>query len=417
MGYYEETLLLYDKWLRSKGFRIPVGRTNHKELAAAIADYYGKEYLSGLDAYNSGACIWARGILHYPNKLAHPMYHILLIRFLAGSAEAFFHSSCDVPGERQPFGAPPYPCRNVICDYNLHDVIEHIDITMTRGHVSAKFICPLCGFAYQRGRPLQKEKQYSDRPFVIDYGQKWHEMLVELLNTGTSVSNVASILHCGIQTVRKFGVKTGILHEGCIVRRKVYPKKKVAASEPLSFDEQMEAYRQRWRKLLSARPAAYRSELMFLDEKCHMWLKANDASWYELNTPATRVNTPKWADSDAEFATSLRMAADEMLNAPGKPVWINVTSLAKKAGIIGLHTKLATGRLPKSQSVLDDIVETSEQWRRRRVTWAMHTLQTQGVAPTYHSVCNMAGLSGRVAVSLKDFIFEQISALYDQITN
>lgn len=408
LGYYEETVQMYDKWLRAKGFRKP-GETQHKRLAAAIAAFYGEGYLSGLDAYNSGTCQWARYILHYPNKINHPMYHLLLIRFLAGSAENFFYGSCEVPEERQPFGAPPYPCRNAVCEHHLTDVIEQINIANSRGRISARFVCPHCGFAYQRKGPVQKAMLYSDRPFTIEYGPIWHGKLAELLNAGNSVSNVASILHCAVHTVRVIAVKAGLLPEDCIVVRKSYPKKRVPSAIPLSLAEKRDAYRQRWTGLLAEHPGAARSELMFLDEKCHLWLKTNDAIWYEENTPAARNNTPTWADNDTGFAESLELAAKELRDVPGRPIWINVTSLADKAGIVRLHGKVGTGRLPQTRSALNELTETADQWRQRKIVWAIGILQEQGIAPTTRKVLLAAAVSDKDALRFKDFITEQIS--------
>jgi len=63
--------------------------------------------------------------------------------------------------------------------------------------------------------------------------------------------------------------------------------------------------------------------------------------------------------------------------------------------------------------LLDDLVETSEQWRRRKAVWAMCVLKAQGVTPTLNKVRHLAAISGEVALSLNGFILEQVSALYD----
>jgi hypothetical protein len=289
LGYYEGTTHLYDKWLRAKGFRMSDNKTQHKEIAAAITSAYSEEYLSRFDAFNSGTCKWAKSILQYPKKFHHPMYHILLMSFLASSVENFFLGHC-----------------------------ENLDKQKTNSH------------------------------------------------------------------------------------------KKPAMVSAVPLNEKREIYRHRWSKLLLENPIASRSELMLKDEKCHIWLKKNDKLWYEKTTPVAKNSFAKWADSDSELAEALIIASEKMRNDSGKPVWINITSVSKKAGIIGIHNKVATGRLPLTELALNEITETMEQWRCRKILWVIKTLHEHDITPTYNKVRKMAGIINEAALRLKDFIHTNI---------
>ena len=90
MQCFEHTSELYDNWLRVKGFRDHSGKKSTKRIARDIASYYGRAFLMLFDAYNSGACIWRKRITQHCQSFQHPLYHLLLMRFLAGSAVVFF---------------------------------------------------------------------------------------------------------------------------------------------------------------------------------------------------------------------------------------------------------------------------------------------------------------------------------------
>ena len=83
------------------------------------------DFLKEIQAYDEIYPVWLQRIMFYPDKMQHPMYHILLICFLAGSTQNFFEGYCP---ETLPYGKGPWPCRNKVCEYHLKDVIENIDI-------------------------------------------------------------------------------------------------------------------------------------------------------------------------------------------------------------------------------------------------------------------------------------------------
>ena len=101
LGFSEDTDALYDDWLRAKGYRNSNGQTSGKLLAQDVAEYYGQEFLSLLDAYNSGAYTWIWSLTQL-NSFRHPLYQLLLIRFLAGYPSSFFEGTRQKRPEHLP---------------------------------------------------------------------------------------------------------------------------------------------------------------------------------------------------------------------------------------------------------------------------------------------------------------------------
>ena len=245
LGCSEHTTRLYDNWLRVKGYRDYNGNTSSKRLAQDIVVYYGSEFLILFDAYNSGACTWIKRILQHRQSFQHPLYHILLMRFLANSAANFFLGAQKQPPEYLPFGAPPYPCRNYLCEHHLKDVIEQIEIRKIHGTPYATFACSYCGFSYNRKGYLPKERQSTGQINIVAYGWKWEETVTALLTAGESPYKIARDCHCDVRTILTFGVDHGLLPPERRMERKPYIPVDSPQEKP-DFNDQRTLYRKRW---------------------------------------------------------------------------------------------------------------------------------------------------------------------------
>jgi hypothetical protein len=389
LGYYEQTYKLYDGWLRSKGYRLWNGRTSVKKLGADISAYYGLEVLGLLDAYNSGTCAWAKSLLQHVNTASSPTLHLLLMRFLAGSAQVFFNGCYKQAPEYQPFGAPPYPCRNHICEHHLQDVINKIEIKMFHGTPHANFNCPYCGFSYNRKGNTPKSEQYSGQIHVASYGWLWEEKVSDALRNGKSEYVIAKEVHCDVRTIQAFAVEHGLLSPERAIKRKLY----VAANLPIEkgdFNLQLEAYRRRWLTAMLANPTATRSELRLIDGKANQWLHKNDADWYEQQSPPSKKGQPLWINCDDEYFERIECAMKQIRDSPGRPKRLSLPAIGKAASIRNLERIYYSGRLPRTTALLDANVEILEQWQRRKIRWAVQQLRERGEVLTVYKVRHFA---------------------------
>jgi len=379
LGCYEETCRIYDDILKTKGFRHLTGRNRYDRLSSAIVEFYSKEFLNLFSAYNSGTCQWCGWLLRETDKAFNLVYHLLLIRFLAGSAENFFAAEHEKPLEPLSFGEPPYPCRNLLCEYHLQDVIEKIEITRGLKEYRADFVCPYCGMIYKRITSIAKEKQYTGQVNVIDYGWKWKEKVKELFVANNTPYAISKLLHCGHSTAVKFGAEYGFLRLEDFKKRKsnsINGKRK-----KMSAKTQKKYYRQQWLNLISANPSAKRSELYLKANNCYCWLTQNDKEWYEQNAPKSRKGSGMvdWEERDYEYINLLKIAVEKIRAEEIKPKLITIPSVARKAGIGKYLSKdMALGRLPKTQAFLNENLDSREQWHKRKILWAVKVLREQG---------------------------------------
>jgi hypothetical protein len=404
LGFLEHTDTLYSDWLRVKGYRDNAGKTSGKRLAQDVAGYYGQEFLSLFDAYNSVACSWIRRILSRKSS-QHPMYHLLLIRFLAGSPEAFISGTQNKVEQFFPYGAPPYPCRNFVCKYHLQDVIKAIEINHTdKGAYKATFACPHCGFTYRRKRPLPKEKQYAGQIDITDYGWLWRKTVTVWLLKGKSPYKIARELHCDVRTILSFGIAHGFLPPECRIRRKPYVP---SPREKMDFSLQREMYRKRWLDAIAANPAATRNELRRLDSKADQWLHQQDADWLELNSPPSRKAMPLWADCDHEYLEKIENAVKQIRESPGIPKRLSLAAIGRAAGITKPHVRLVSDYLPKTKAFIEANTETHEQWQKRKILWVVTQMRECGELLTVYKVRHAASIEDK-GRKLDQFILEAI---------
>ena len=400
----ENTYDKYDSWLRTSGFRAVHGRTWQKKIYKAVRERYGDEFLKLIDAYDEyDTSTWIKRILFYPEKIVHPMYHLLFIRLLAGSAQNFFEIECEKP---LPYGNGPWPCRNPICPNNRQDVIVHIEMRYERGFYRTLFQCPHCGFAYRRKKPIPKERQYDEHVYVAEYGHLWEAKLSEcLVDRGMSTRRACEFLQCDLYTVNKYAVKLGILKPEDVTflekRKKKIPQEQAPAV--LTPAEERAIYRKQWLQLIQENPNAPRSLLMTLNHACYLWLRNNDLRWYEQHSPNARYVSMDWAAKDDEIFVQVQAAITLFRNIAGKPRWINTYAITTATGLYQLRNKKAMERLPKTSAYLSETLETVIDWRKRKIVWAINKLIEDETTITPYKISVTASISSKAFLELQDF--------------
>jgi hypothetical protein len=406
MQSFDYTDELYDKRLRIKGYRNHWGKTSNKRLAKDVATHYGREFLELLEAYNSGTCIWIKHMVQRGQSFRHPLHHLLLMRFLAGSAEAFFmEPHGELPGYL-PFGAPPYPCRNHLCEYHLQDVIEQIELRRAHGTPYATFICPHCGLSYNRKGKVPKERHYSGHIRIVDYGWKWEAAVAELLAADESPYKIARKFHCDVRTILAFGIERGLLPPDRSIGRTAYIQQKVP-KEKLGFSDKRILYRQRWLDAIAGNPAITRNELRLLECTASKWLHEHDPDWLEQNSPPSKNRSTKWAGSDDEYFEMVEDAVKQIRGSNGNPQRISISSIGRKTGIVKPHTRLMSDFMPKTKAFVESNVETLEQWQKRKIRWVVSQMRERGELMTVYKVRHAARIEDRER-KLDEFILECI---------
>jgi hypothetical protein len=411
IGYSDRMISIYDKLLRSKGYRCLSGqKTKNTKLYSDICDFYGINFLQTIGAYSEGFIPWTQQIMHKRNSLLYPMYYILLMRFLAGSAEQFYMVQHE---ENHPYGRGPWPCRNPVCPYYLQDVIEKLPLRHNGSRHHATFICPKCGFTYSRCTPIPKSEQYSGKINVVDHGHLWTSTIKDLFADEIPISRIMKTMQCEFRTVISLGVEYGYFSENRMPTERVSTQK----SEPKSHKKKVysRSYcRKQWNAAIAKAPHASRSELIRDYPMIHEWLRKNDLNWYEANSPESHQFITEWSKRDEKILEKARTAVAYLLNLPSRPIWVNRRSIEKYGGIGNLYRNLGEGRLPKTKKYLDQVLETGDDWRKRKIRWAVSYLHEKGENLLLPKIMITSSISRKMFDNLTDFAIaciEEISSI------
>ena len=394
----------YDKLLRGKGYRSLSGRKNKNYLLdKEICAFYGEEFLDVLGVHSQEITPWSAQILQKRNALLYPIYYLLLMRFLAGSAKDFFTKQHDVA---HPYGTGPWPCRNPVCPYYLKDVISELPpLVQFASRHQVTFTCPHCKFAYRRSRQKAKSKQYSGQIDTVDYGWLWMNMYIEMMKSGTPIVHIMEKLHCGFSTVKRLGVELGFLPEEQLPKKKpnIYFKSKTMPT-PTTKSTSKDYYREQWCQAMKDNPDGSRSFLIKSYPEVYKWLRENDVDWYEVNAPKSkRYTVQNWTNNDDDSVIKARAAVAYLKCLPGRPIWINRSSVEKYGGLNNLYRNLKNGNLPKTQAYLDEALETDVEWRKRKIQWAVKELNDSGKILLLPQIKVKASLSHNVFIPLEEF--------------
>lgn len=400
----------YDLWFRKKGFRSYSGKVWHEKLYHEISEYYGIEFLNCIGAYHEIKHPWLDRIIFFSDKLTHPLFHMLLICFLAGGAENFFMTECE---ETLPYGKGPWPCRNKICKYHLQDVIENIDIKYDKSFCRAVFECPHCGYTYRRKNPIPKEKQYSGTVYISDYGWLWKKTLIECLTKkNMSPRETCRLLGCDFYTVNKYAIELGLWNYGDLTTFEKIPKPK---DVPCVKEEQpiltCKDYRKKWKDLSKQYPNRNRTFLNEADTKTSLWLQKNDRKWYEENTPKATYESTNWKVKDSECFEKVKNAVSVLKAKKGRPKQITIQSVIKLTGINALSRKDAKEKIPITMSYLLKNIDSAQDWRRKKIQWAVNEIYREGGVLSVAQILLKSAISREYFEPLKDYAQECINEL------
>jgi hypothetical protein len=361
------------------------GKVRQRVLVSELSDFYnGDNFFQKLNNKISikqvGSMI--KNILLEQPRSVHPIYHVLLIKFLGLSLEEFFFNEV---GEFKPFGEAPWICLNHVANHYKKPVINRCEVTLqpNTGLPLGTFYCD-CGFIYTRKGPDKDESDKYKITSIRAYGKIWSETLIHLHKVEKkSNKEIAKCLNIDPKTVKNQLIR--LLH---------------ANDQP--FEHKLKSYRQAWLNIIENNPEKRRKELSQMMDKEYNWLYRNDYSWLLSNSPPDKAQPPPkhliggklvdWEKRDQEVAKQIKQISNEMRNLEGKPIRITVSSIGKKLGNLWLLQKQLS-KLPLTKNAIDSAVETTEDFQLRRVRWVIQKFNEDGVRFTKWQVEREAGLS------------------------
>lgn len=365
------------------------GRVRQRNLVEEFTAFYGDEFLNLLasNIQKDGQDQWIQRLLRKQRNSLHPLFHILFMGFLKVNPKTFL-------GEKKqhinPFGKEPWPCLNAVCKNYRKLVIRNCQINRNTGK-SAKenpivgtFTCG-CGFSYSRSGPdPTKENQYKYGR-IKDFGATWFAKLRELRNNSTISLR---------QKARLLGVDPGTF------KHQLVKLSNEEFIEPSIKPIHKNIYRRRVKDYIR-----FGSAVIF---KTIKKICENNKECLPEHFPIKKINKVKntkvnWEKRDVSLAEKVNQAATKMINTPGKPYRLTISSIGKRLKCLRL-IQTQIDRLPLTNNQLAKCVESDYEFWTRKIKYACQTLNERGQALKPWILVRVAGIKDTKDPKIMDII-------------
>ena len=388
---HEGTRECYISGLQNKGYATSKGRVYQKDLVHDFIGFYGNDFLDTIQCQINleSDDNWLSGIVRKHRKAFHLLMHLLIIRFLYASADAFIKND----EKYAPFGTGPWPCLNTASDHNKGLVINKVKVTHcydTKRPVGT-FECN-CGFVYSRRGPDTSPNDKFKVGRIKSFGSVWEKKLIQLLTNKMGLRETARIMKVDSKTIKlqapKLGLKTQWTYTDC--------EKNQEKNENPNYCNLQEYHRNAWIEVKAAYPDKSKTELRKIAKSHFIWLYRHDREWLDINSPEHQKlqctnGRVDWVKRDSEVLQEVKKAVEAIRDSKEKPVKISLGRIGIICGLQGLLEK-HLDKMPQTKRYIDKVAETDDSFRRRRIVWAVQELTNSGEELKLWKVMRMAGI-------------------------
>ncbi len=385
------------------------GQVRATALIKALKAYFSEEFLGPLGCGLERSRNWVHRLIHSNSKqrAQHPIQHLLMMQYLGVTAQEFFR----LPAVRLPFGEGPWPCLNRANDHFGQPLIREYELTFTQKtnrttgilrRPEGIFRCA-CGFAYYRVGPDESGEAHYRANGLVTTGLAWEKALAEGYRKWP-LNELAKHFCATTETIEHQLVRLGLITSpgqcGEIATTLSFGYNKGKHPEGAPCLELLKAKRKLWLKAIKKNPDAGRNALRVKHSFLCNWLTKNDREWFEAHLPprkpVIRISGHiNWSERDKEIARAVREEAARIRSAPGRPVWVTGTGVAKNIGKLGVVSKRGK-LLPLTVKLLTEVTESVEEYAVRRLLWATNCFRAEGLYPTVWELQLRAGLSNKI---------------------
>ncbi|WP_409346947.1 TnsD family Tn7-like transposition protein [Paenibacillus sp. MBLB4367] len=345
------------------------------ELTKRFLDRYDCELLKQIDCFIDikQKTNWLTNLL-IPclKKPIEPVRHLLLIGLIGITPEQFFAQEPEYH-DPLPFGEGPWICINPAADHYKKAVINKFKIFKTKSETKCMFFCE-CGFVYSRATPFVDDPlKWMKNCFVISYGHVWENEVVRLFEERKqSVSQIAKELNVSISTINKYKNRKGM---------KTMVNKADRKTE--SFLLKRSKHRSNFLRAINLNKDMGRHELKQLVNTEITWLRRHDDDWLNQHLPKPKRGGIKreydWKKRDEDVKKEVIAAIERLRSQNGKPIRLTKRLIAVEIGKVSL-LKCNLHKLPKTRKILDELIESPEDYQILRIKWAINHLEERGEA-------------------------------------
>nr|WP_300850421.1 TnsD family Tn7-like transposition protein [uncultured Acetatifactor sp.] len=377
---------------------------NRDSLRNDFVGKYGEAFIAELLPYEGDPLYWLRYLQESIGFNLRPLHHILLMRFFAGTVENFFHMEVK---EELPYGNGLWPCANKLCSHYRKDAAVQTEIRKMGNEIWAWFECPYCGMRYRRSDPGQSFEEYLKKPCISDRGFIYGERLKECLSDPElSLNAIADMLGVGANTIGQYAKKNGI-----------DVKKRRKASYYSSGADKCEGetayYKRRVQEELEKTPVMSCRDLKERVPGAYEWLIRKEPDWIHARL-IHEFDKPRWNEWGEAALAELKAAYAEIQLSGDKRKRMNISWLARVAGINRDDIYGRLRYLPEMQKFFDEVCETQEEWIRRRYTEiAIEKKEAGGKEFTYDDVKRKVQVRRGSYEKNRDYLERLIAELND----
>jgi Tn7-like transposition protein D/TniQ len=348
-------------------------------LTTQFLKYYSPDFLARLGCELKGRQTWLRRVMQGGKSARHPLHHLLLITFLGSTPEKFFQ----LPSEMRPFGYGPWPCLNQAVAHFREPRIAKCQVTKQQHALTimGTFKCD-CGFSYRRNGFDESENRRFEYDRIITLGDDWYTKLQQLISAGHLGNEIASILGVTQNVVQ---LEIGRLRKAKRSNSPPIPRFARIPKNLFKTRDYLRAqHRDDWTKALATHnPTAGRTQMRAKLKAAYSWLTVNDREWLNEHLPplGPTGRRPKrdWSTKDHAYTLEVRRIATEIRNAPGPPVRIAQSAIARTLHIHGRVFK--SQNLPLTKAALVEVSDTNATFAVRRIRWATNCFLREPSTP------------------------------------
>ena len=352
--------LTYMSALGKAGFLGNRHSIDYPELSVALrnfhADFLGLPHAERLLSTDVTPLAWLHGILERPDRVVHPVCHLLLIQFLFGGVEAY-ERALKATGD---WGTPPSVQTNVGVSLRSAPKTldnEHLFNTSIScrqaAHLSGISVGTVVSRRRAAGLPISTRRKKLTQDLITAMSQA--------MDSNVPMSAIAGQFHVSLPTTYR------VLREtpGLVARRNEACKR-----------SEREWRRRGWLLAIEHNPKMRISDLRSTEPATFEWLYRNDREWLRATSeslPRFRDRHPRvdWRERDTQLCMHLQERA-KRLQSEWQQRRIGKSRLLEYVGEAMVRKNEV--RLPKLCACIAQILEPPTAFATRRVDAAIAQL-------------------------------------------
>ncbi len=334
-------------------------RINYVEIHEKFQTFYGKQLTNNLSRHIGRELGWINEIIRRPTHIFNPVRHILFSKF-CDELPSKLHTIYN------PFQQGPWICYNKASDHYLKYVVNDLQIhTDRKSKRQIGVLTCNCGMVYTMSLIKNNENRSVKKHVRIkNFGEKWNLKLKVEISSGKSLRQIAKILGTDAKTIALKAKSLTSTHT-----KRASPNK--------NLNQQKREWTDFFKKNTTKTVKEARQEMSAiyasLYRHANKWLLAFNAS--KRKVPGNQIKLRiDWGSCDQIILAKLQDAIS-YLNQSGFKGRITKTLLAKIIGHEGQLLNSNINKLPKSYSLLNQKIESKDEFQKRRIRIAIDELK------------------------------------------